>query len=188
MIVVDQVVLSDDIADECFVCDLDRCKGACCVEGESGAPLDEEETHTLKDIYEQVAPFLRPEGRKEIEKQGYFVIDSDGDFTTPLIRGKECAYTVFDKSGKAGCGIEKAWQAGATSFRKPISCHLYPIRMDKYEHYYAVNYHQWHICKPGCKLGQSLQVPLYKFLKEALVRKFGAEWYAKLETAIAERQ
>lgn len=187
MIVVDHVVLSDDIAEKAFVCDLQKCKGACCVEGDSGAPLEEDELAILEEIYDDVAPFLTEEGREAIKKQGFYVKDSDGDFTTPTLGGRECAYSVYDRSGVLQCGIELAWKAGKSTFKKPISCHLYPIRADKYDHYEALNYHRWHICSAACSLGDKLQVKVYQFLKEALIRKYGEEWYAKLEEEIRQR-
>jgi hypothetical protein len=181
MLVVGKAVLSEDIIEKAFVCDLQKCKGACCVEGDAGAPLSQEELRILQDIYEDVAPFLSEEGRKEIEKRGVYVKDKDGDFTTPTLHGRECAYAIYDKQGMLQCGIELAWKAGKTSFKKPISCHLYPIRIDTYDHYDALNYHRWHICSAACTLGEKLEVPVYRFLKDALIRKYGQDWYEELE-------
>ena len=186
MIEIEDKVLSRDIFEKKFVCDLAACKGACCVEGSSGAPLEMEEVYILEKIYEDVKPFLTPKGIKAIEKQGKWVIDADGDHVTPLVsKEKECAYTIFE-NGIAQCGIEKAYKAGATDFRKPISCHLYPIRTRKYAKFEAINYDVWHLCKPACACGEKLQVPVYKFLKEALVRKYGAEFYKMVEVAAEE--
>ena len=186
MILIDNTCISDDVADKMFVCDLEKCKGACCVEGSSGAPLTEEEIHTLEDIYEDIKSFLLPKGIKAIERQGQWVIDADGDYTTPLVaEEKECAYTIFE-NGIALCGIEKAYKAGATAFRKPISCHLYPIRTRKYARFEALNYDVWHLCEPACACGEKLQVPVYKFLKEALIRKYGEEFYKLVELAAEE--
>ena len=181
MILVGDVVLSDDIKENFFVCDLEACKGACCVEGDSGAPLEDEETKILEDIYPLVKDYITAEGRKVIEAQGTWVIDSDGDKVTPTLgANRECAYALYDERGIMKCGIEQAYLDGKVSWKKPISCHLYPIRVTKYDQYDALNYNRWHICDPACQLGKSLQVPLYKFLKEALVRKYGATWYAEL--------
>lgn len=188
MIIVGQAILSDDIAEKEFVCNLDKCKGACCVEGDAGAPLDEDECRILEEEWEKTKPFLSAKGIAEIERQGPWILDSDGDYSTPTIEGRECAYAVYDKKGKLGCGIEQAWKAGRTSFRKPISCHLYPIRITRYGEHEALNYHRWDICNPACHLGKELGVPVYQFLKEALIRKYGAEWYAQLEEEITLRK
>ena len=181
MILVGNAVLSDDIKENFFVCNLEACKGACCVEGDSGAPLEDEETKILEDIYPLVKDYITAEGRAVIEAQGTWVIDADGDKVTPTLgANRECAYALYDERGILKCGIEQAYLAGKTSWKKPISCHLYPIRVTKYDQYDALNYNRWHICDPACQLGKSLQVPLYAFLKEALVRKYGEAWYAEL--------
>ena len=187
MIVIDKTTISDDIADNYFVCDLDKCKGGCCVEGDLGAPLENDELPILEKIYNKVAPFLTEEGKKAIENQGKYVLDEEGDYSTPTINGKECAYAVYDERGILKCGIEKAHEAGKISFKKPISCHLYPIRVTKYDAYDALNYDRWEICMPACVLGRNLKVPLYKFLKDALVRKYGKAWYDKLCAIIKKR-
>lgn len=187
MIVIDHTIISDDIAEEYFVCDLLRCKGACCVEGTGGAPLKEEELTILRELYEDIEPYLTEKGKAVIKKYGAYVRDSDGDWTTPVIEGRECAYAYYDEHKILKCGIERAWKEGKVNFRKPVSCHLYPIRISKYEHYEALNYHHWHICSPACRNGDTLQVPLYRFLKESLIRKYGEVWYQKLEEAIEEK-
>lgn len=180
MIRVGNILVSEDIADNEFVCNLEKCKGACCVEGELGAPLEEEELEILKSIYEDVKPFLTPEGIKAIEEQGLFILDEDGDYSTPTIGGRECAYAVYDEKGILQCGIERAFNAGKVNWRKPISCHLYPIRILKKRNLEALNYHRWEICSPACELGKQLKVPVYRFLKDALIRKYGETWYAEL--------
>ena len=181
MILVGNAVLSDDIKENFFVCDLEACKGACCVEGDSGAPLEDDETKILEEIYPFVKDFITEEGRQVIAAQGTWVIDSDGDKVTPTLgANRECAYALYDDRGILKCGIEQAYLDGKISWKKPISCHLYPIRVTKYDQYDALNYNRWHICDPACQLGKSLQVPLYVFLKEALVRKYGEAWYAEL--------
>jgi hypothetical protein len=181
MILVGNVVLSDDIKENFFLCDLEACKGACCVEGDSGAPLDDDETKILEEIYPLVKDYITEEGRQVIEAQGTWVIDSDGDKVTPTLgANRECAYALYDARGILKCGIEQAYLDGKTSWKKPISCHLYPIRLTKYDQYDALNYNRWHICDPACQLGKSLQVPLYAFLKDALVRKYGEAWYEEL--------
>jgi hypothetical protein len=156
------------------------CKGKCCVEGEAGAPLEEQELKTLLDNYPKIKPFLRKEGIRAIEDQGLFVT-TDGEFETPLIDGKECVYAIFDDNNTARCGIEEAYNAGETTWQKPMSCHLYPVRIMNYSEFSAVNYHRWPICDDACTLGATLQIPVYKFVKQALVRKFGQDWYDELE-------
>lgn len=181
-----KTIVSEEILEEHFVCDLNSCKGACCVEGEAGAPLTEEECGILNDIYPAVKPFLRPEGIRAIEEQGTFVKGTDGEWETPLVNNRECAYVTFSESGVAQCGLEKAKLEGATEWKKPISCHLYPVRVKEYTALLAVNYHKWGICDPACSLGEQLQVPIYKFVREALILKFGSEWYEELEKIAAE--
>lgn len=186
MIALENTLISEDILDRQFMCDLDRCHGACCVEGDAGAPLESDEVEILERIYPQVAPYLRPQGREAIKKLGTSVIDpTDEEPVTPLVYGAECAYAVFDDQGTALCGIEKAYNAGAIDFPKPVSCHLYPIRIENYEHYDALNYDRWPICDPACSLGESLQLPVYRFAKDALVRRYGTEWYEQLEELAA---
>ena len=184
MIQIDDKLVSLNVFDQKFVCDLSACKGACCVEGDVGAPLEDEEAEKLDAIYNDVKPFLRPEGIAAIEEQGTFIRDEfDQEYVTPLVNNKECAYATFDKDGTAKCGIEQAYRAGKTDFLKPVSCHLYPIRVKKYTQFTAVNYDQWEICAPACDCGSKLNVPVYRFLKEPLIRKFGEDWYADLEGA-----
>lgn len=182
MIAVGEALISEDILEKEFVCDLSKCKGACCVEGDAGAPLELAEVTRLEEIYDDVKPFLRPEGVRAIEELGTSVQDpSDGEWVTPLVNGAECAYVIFDEKGVTKCGIEKAWEQGAVNWQKPVSCHLYPVRIDSYESYDAVNYHKWQICSPACELGAQLKVPVYKFVKDAFIRKYGPGWYAELE-------
>jgi hypothetical protein len=183
MIQVGDIIVTEDLFDTHFVCDLEACKGACCVEGDGGAPLKEEELGMLEETLSDVRPFLPESGKFAIEQQSAWVIDTDGDYVTPLVDGKHCAYTVFSEDGKANCGIELAWKSGKSKFRKPISCHLYPIRVQQLADTVALNYHQWSICEPACRCGSSLKVPLYKFLKEPLIRAYGEAWYALLPDA-----
>ncbi|KFD39018.1 DUF3109 family protein [Schleiferia thermophila] len=181
---IDGAVVSEEVMTREFVCNLSKCKGACCVEGDSGAPLEAEETTILEQEYPNIKPFLRSEGVAAIERSGTWARDSrDGEAVTPLVEGRECAYVVFAADGTAQCGIELAWKAGATHFRKPVSCHLYPVRITKYKNFEAVNYHKWHICNPACELGRELSVPVYQFVREALIRKYGHEWFEKLKEA-----
>ena len=149
--------------------------------GEAGAPLDKQEVEILKEIYPKVKPFLREEGIQAIEEQGTSIISDFGELETPLINGSECVYVVFDENHTAKCGIEEAYNQGVVDWKKPISCHLYPIRVKDYNEFAAVNYHKWEICDDACSLGKELQVPIYKFVKQALIRKFGEDWYVELE-------
>lgn len=182
MISIDKTLISEDLLEKKFVCDLTACKGECCVAGDSGAPLDEDELPILDSILEHVKPYMVKNGVKAIEKHGAYVIDGDGDYTTTLVReGAECAFVYFDENKIAKCAIEKAFYDGKISWKKPISCHLYPVRITKYKNYDAVNYSKWNICKSACACGEKLDVPLYKFLKEPLVRKYGKEWFKQLE-------
>ena len=180
MILIEDTCVSDDVAEKMFVCDLEKCKGACCVEGDLGAPLEEVELPILEEIYEKVKPYLSPEGIAAIEEQGVYIRDWEGDYSTPTIQDKECAYALYDDRGILKCGIEQAYLGEVIDFKKPISCHLYPIRITKYDHYHAINYDRWSICSPACSLGESLGVPVYQFLKEPLIRAYGEEWYHQL--------
>lgn len=180
MIEVGKTLISDDIKEKMFVCDIDKCKGACCVEGDLGAPVEEDEIEILEEIYEKVKPYLSAQGIAEIEKQGVVVNDWQGEFSTPIINGKECVYVTYEADGTLKCGIEKAYEAGEISYKKPISCHLYPVRLMQLKNIIAVNYDMWSICSDACVLGEELKVPLYKFLKEPLIRKFGEDWYKEL--------
>lgn len=188
MIEIGKTLISDDVVEKKFVCDLNACKGACCIHGDSGAPLEADETEILDKIYKKVKPYLTEKGIEAIEAQGKWVVDSDGDKVTPLVDGdKECAYTIFEK-GTAFCGIEKAWKDGKVKFQKPVSCHLYPVRITAYKKFEAVNYETWDICKPACKCGEKLQVPVHRFVKDALVRKYGEEWWNALDAAAKEME
>ena len=188
MIKVGEVLVSDDIAEKEFVCNLEKCKGACCVEGDFGAPLEESELAILEEIYPIVKPYLSREGIKAIEKQGTHTVDDEGELCTPIIDGRECVYAIYDKKGVLKCGIEQAYNDGKINWKKPISCHLYPIRITRKKDFEAVNYHKWHICSAACSLGKELQVPLYKFLKDPLIRKYGEPWYGELVMAIESGQ
>src|SRR5690606_31777357 len=168
-----KTIVSEDIIKKDFVCNLSACKGACCVDGDAGAPLEEEETKILQEIYPKVKPFLRQVSIDAIEAQGTFVESEFGDLETPLLDGADCVYVIYDDKNVALCAIEEAYNQGVISWKKPISCHLYPIRVTDYTEFSAVNYHKWEICDDACTLGKELQVPIYKFVKQALIRKFG---------------
>jgi hypothetical protein len=180
MIQVEDVLLSKDLFTQHFVCDLASCKGACCIEGDSGAPLEIEEIDTIEENIEAIKPFMTEEGLKSIDELGIFNVDTDGEYVTTLNNGKECAFTTYDNNGIAKCGIEDAHRAGKLDFKKPISCHLYPIRVSKLKLYEALNYDKIKICAPACECGSKLKVKVYQFLKEPLTRKYGEEWYAHL--------
>jgi hypothetical protein len=180
MIQIGKTIVSQVAFEHAFCCDLTKCKGACCVEGDAGAPLAESEVQILEEIQSAIQPFLRPEGIQSIMDQGVAIQEPNGEWVTPLVDGKECAYVVFD-GGVAKCGIEQAAAAGAVEWPKPISCHLYPIRVTKYQEFDALNVHHWKVCAPACSLGNELKLPVFKFLKEALVRAYGADWMEEAE-------
>lgn len=180
MILIDNTVISDDVAEQFFVCNLDKCKGACCVEGDLGAPLELSELAILDEIYPKIKPYLTEAGIRAIEQQGRYEADGDGGYVTTTINGRECVYAGYDERGILKCGIEAAYKGGAVDWKKPLSCHLYPIRVTKYDQYHALNYDRWPICSPACGFGKELNVPVYKFVREALIRAYGEEWYGKL--------
>lgn len=158
------------------------------MEGDAGAPLEEEEISILEDSIDYIYPYMREESVREIERNGVFDFDEYGHYVTPLVNGKECAFVVFNDEGIALCAIENAWKEGKTTFRKPISCHLYPIRLSRYKDFEAVNYHQWYICSPATEYGKKLKVPVYEFLKEALIRKYGERYFEQLCKQIIDKQ
>lgn len=178
--VLDKVV-SLELFEKKFVCDLNACKGACCVEGDSGAPITLDEISIVEQELEHIKPYMRPEGIAAIEASDIFYMDWDNDPVTTLVNGKECAFVNFDANGIAKCAMEQAYLDGKTSFKKPISCHLYPIRVQKYSQFDALNYNHWKICEPACACGSELDVKVYKFLKEPITRAFGADFYAEME-------
>lgn len=180
MFQIGKTLVSESLIDQDFVCNLKACKGACCVEGEAGAPLSEQEALWLSENQSKLQPYLPKAGVEALNKQGAFIQLDSGEFETPLVAGKECAYTHFEPDGSAHCGIERAYKAGAVEVQKPISCHLYPVRVQDYSEFSAVNYHRWPICSDACVLGASLKVPVYQFVKDALIRKFGEDWYQEL--------
>lgn len=186
MIQIDDVVVSMDVLREKFVCDLDACKGECCIEGDAGAPVELEEVAKLEEVLPEVWNDLSPEAQEIINRQGVVYTDCDGDLVTSIVNGKDCVFTCYDERGYCYCAIEKAYREGRVNFYKPVSCHLYPIRVGNYGPYKAVNYHRWNVCKAAILLGQKADVPVYKFLREPLIRKFGADWYKELEEAVEE--
>lgn len=186
MIEVGHVLLHEDVVKENFVCNLSRCKGACCLEGDSGAPLDADELDILNSIYPKVKPFMTAKGIATIEENGTYVTDFEGDYTTPCVdTNKECAYVIWE-NGITKCAIEKAYESGAINWKKPISCHLYPIRITKYPEFDVLNYDRWSICSPACSFGAELKVHVHEFLKEPLIRKYGEDWYEELKEHVAD--
>ncbi|MFT4666636.1 MAG: hypothetical protein ACI8YQ_001887 [Polaribacter sp.] len=186
MFIIQEILISDDIIEKQFLCNLSACKGACCWEGDFGAPLEEEEIEMLEKDYEAIKPFLSEAGKAVIEKEGkYKWFEEPKENGTPLIEGAACAYMNYNELGIAQCGIEQAHKAGATDFLKPISCHLYPIRVNKEEalSFEALNYDKWDICSAACSLGEKEQLPVYKFVKNAIIRKYGAAFYEELDAA-----
>ncbi len=184
MVEVENILVHEDVLNEQFVCNLDKCKGECCVAGDAGAPLERQEAAILEEIYPKIKHLLNEKGIAAIEEYGTSVIDVDGDLTTTCVDGhKECAYVLFE-NGITKCAIEKAYEQGLVDWKKPISCHLYPIRITAYPEFDLLNYDRWHICKDACTFGRELKVPVYKFLKEPLIRKYGAEWYRSLEESV----
>ena len=185
MIEVGSVLVHEDVVKNNFVCNLNKCKGACCLEGDSGAPLDADELDILKEVNPKVKPYMTAKGSATIERVGTHVTDFEGDYTTPCVDvNKECAYVIFE-NGITKCAIEKAYENGDITWKKPISCHLYPIRITKYPEFDVLNYDRWSICSPACTFGDELQVRVYEFLKNPLIRKYGEEWYEELEDAVA---
>lgn len=181
LIEVQDKVVSTQIFEEKFVCDLNACKGACCIEGDAGAPITDEEISILEDDLEHIYPYMRKEGIEAVEKQGVFYIDQSNEASTTLVNEAECAFVYFDEKGITKCAIEQAHKDGKTELKKPISCHLYPIRVVQYPDFKAINYDRWKICAPACTCGSKLDVQVYKFLKEPIIRAFGESFYEELE-------
>jgi len=185
MIQIGDKIVSAELFENYFVCHLDKCKGLCCVYGDAGAPLSEEETGILEKNLDKIKPFLRNEGIAALDEKGAWEFDTDGDRVTPLMGHDDCAYSILD-NGIARCGIENAYNSDAIEFRKPASCHLYPIRLSKIGGNIALNYHRWDVCKPALKLGKDYNLPVFRFLKDALTREFGEEFYNEMEEVYRE--
>ena len=189
MIVIDNILVSDEVVQEQFVCDLSKCKGGCCEDGDAGAPLTNEELDEVKEAYSKVIPYLTDAGRMEAEKQGLYRYDKEFGWVTPTIDSGICVYGYRDKKGIIKCAFEQAYNDGLISWKKPISCHLYPIKIKKSRHtdHEMVNYEpREDLCAPGCALGEKLKVPVYQFLKESIVRKYGEEFYGVLHNIAQE--
>ena len=181
MIIIDNILVSDDLFDCQFCCDLSKCQGLCCVEGDTGAPIAPDEIADLEDNYPILKKYMSQEGVDKVETEGTFDYDMEGAFVTPLLSDERCAYAYYDEHGVAKCAIEKAFRNGEIDFQKPISCHLYPIRVNKLPDYEALNYHRWMVCEDACELGKRLHLPIFRFLKEPIIRAYGEDFYQKLE-------
>jgi hypothetical protein len=186
LVEIEDKIVSTQIFERQFVCDLTACKGACCIEGDNGAPVTAEEVQIIEANFPKIKPFMKPEGIAAVEKNGVAYLDNDLEPATTLVNGAECAFVFFDDAGIAKCAIEKAQREGHIDFLKPISCHLYPIRTKQFQDYTALNYEKWDICEPACACGEKLEVPVYKFLKEPLIRAFGPKFFQELEVVASE--
>lgn len=183
MLQIGNTLVSLDLAERFFCCDLDKCLGQCCIEGDAGAPITEAEFKKLEDIVPALKPELLPAAVKVIEEDGVGYTDEEGDLVTSIIDGKNCVFTCYAAGGKCLCAIERAYREGRCDFRKPISCYLYPLRLTEYPTFTAVNYHRWKICRSAEQNGKELRIRLYQFMKEPLIERFGKEWYEELAEA-----
>ena len=173
-------IVSLDVLEKEFCCDLESCKGCCCIEGDAGAPVTDEEEKHLQDLLPLLLPEMRKEAREVVEKQGLTYLDPTGDKVTQIVDGKDCVFARTDYNGWCYCVIERLYNTGKIDFRKPLSCHLYPIRLTEHPSFTAVEYHRWDICHSARQCGKKLHLPIYRFLKEPLIRRFGEEWYNEL--------
>lgn len=180
MLEIKDTLISLDLIERFFCCDLDKCLGACCIEGDAGAPITEEEQREIENELPRIFDDLSPAAQKEIKENGVSYIDEEGDLVTTIVNGRDCVFTCFDKGGKCLCAFERAYREGRCGFKKPASCHLYPVRLTKYPSFTAVNFHRWKICKPAETMGRKLNLRAYQFLREPLVARFGKEWYEEL--------
>ena len=191
MILIQEILVSSAILQEQFVCHLERCKGACCIGGDFGAPIDDDEIPVLASAFEDVKPYMDPSGIAAIEEDGVYQLFDKSQFKGVTLRGDAaCAFVRIDEKGIAQCTIEEAWRDGATGFRKPISCHLYPVRVHRSENenFRALNYDKWELCSPACINGAQLKVPLYQFVSEAIVRKYGQDFFDELGEVALDMQ
>ena len=183
MLQIQNALVSLDVIEKFFVCNLDKCLGECCIEGDAGAPITEQEYAQLKEILPEVYADLLPAARQRIDEAGVAYVDEEGDLVTQIVEGRNCVFTCYGEGGMGMCAIEKAYREGRSDCYKPISCHLYPLRLTDYPSFTAVNYHSWKICKAAEVLGRAKGVRVYQFLKEPLIRRFGKEWYDELVLA-----
>lgn len=181
MLEIGDTLISLDLIERYFCCDLDACKGQCCIDGDAGAPVTEEEAAKIRDVLPIISDDMLPAGRREVDENGVAYVDEEGDLVTTIIDGGNCAFSCYAKNGCCICAIEKAWREGRqNTFMKPASCHLYPVRLKQYDGFLAVNFHRWKICKPAEVLGRKLGLRAYQFLKEPLIARFGEDWYNEL--------
>lgn len=186
MLQIGDTLVTLDMAERFFLCDLDKCLGQCCIDGDAGAPITEEEDRILREILPVVKPYLLPAALREIEENGVSYVDEEGDLVTQIVDGRNCVFTTYGPGGMCQCAIEKAFREGKIDFYKPISCHLYPVRIKEYDDFTAVNLHRWKICRCAEVLGRSKGVRAYEFLREPLIRRFGQEWYDELALTCEE--
>jgi hypothetical protein len=180
MLVVGNSIVSEDIKDIKFCCNISLCKGMCCIEGDYGAPITKQEKKIIKDNLNSILPYLNDVEKKEIKEKNFFDFDNDNELCTRIINGKDCVFVTKNEKGIPICAIQKAYMDKKISFIKPISCHLYPLRIQDYDGFSTVNYQMWDVCKTALLEGEKKDVPLYKFLKEPLIRRFGEKWYKEL--------
>jgi hypothetical protein len=180
MLVIGNTIISDDILNQYFACDISCCKGSCCIEGDAGAPLEEDEISVLEDCLDKIKPYMSEKSIEILMLTGVFDYDMEGVLVTPLVNDSECIFVYFEENA-AKCAIEKAYLEGKIGFQKPISCHLYPIRITKNNGYDILKYHQWEVCKDACKNGKSLNISLFDYLKKPLTRKYGEDWVKKVK-------
>lgn len=183
MLQIQDTLVSLDVAERFFCCDLDACHGACCIEGDAGAPITEEEQSKIREVLPEVWDELLPRAQEEIDKNGVSYIDDEGDLVTTILDGKNCAFTCYAPGGICLCALERAYRQGRTQWKKPASCSLYPLRITEYPTFTAVNYHRWKICRPAERLGREKGIRVYQFLREPLIERFGQEWYDELKLA-----
>ncbi len=174
-------LVSEEILENNFQCNISKCKGACCVEGIAGAPLEINEAKSIEKDFDKISKYLLPRAVKIVKSKGNYITTKNGKLETPLVDSKACVYVHYEPNGRLSCAIEKAHNKKEIDFNKPISCHLYPIRVKEYSEFTAVNYHKWSICSDACSLGNELKKPVYEFVKEALIKKFGKQWFLELE-------
>ena len=186
MFLIQNTLVSLDVLEKEFCCDLDKCRGCCCIEGDAGAPISDEEVKQIEAILPILLPEMTKEAREVVDKQGISYLDPSGERVTSIVNDKDCIFARTDHNGWCYCLIEKAFNAGKIGFKKPLSCHLYPIRLTKVGDLTGVEYHRWDICHCARQLGRKLHTPLYKFLREPLIRRFGEEWFAELELTATE--
>ena len=186
MFLIQNTLVSLDVLEKEFCCDLETCRGCCCIEGDAGAPVSDEELQQIEQLLPELLPQMTKEGRAVVEQQGLSYLDPSGEQVLSIVNGKDCIFARTDHNGWCYCLIEKAFNAGKISFKKPISCHLYPIRLTRVGDYTGVEYHRWDICHCARQLGKKKHIPLYQFLREPLIRRFGEAWYAELELTANE--